>query len=167
MRRPVSIILQLVFYLAAGAAVIYFATSPPYDFFPADQAEIKMSFKHSGERIIPCKRLTPEEIAKLPPNERRPTDCPRGRHPLVVEVLVDGEQVFGEALPPSGLFGDGPAKVYARFRVVEGRHVVSVRMRETGTEGGFDFEKTETVDLAPREILVIDFIPAEGGFVFK
>lgn len=162
-----SIFLQLAFYLFVGVAVIYFATSPGYRFFPNNQALIKMSFKHSGEKIAECKRLTRDEMAKLPPNERRPTDCSRERHPLAIEVYVDGSKIYSKILAPSGVFSDGPAKVYYRYPVAIGKHTVLARMRDSGNQTEFDFEKTETVTLVPREILVIDFIPEEGGFVFK
>lgn len=167
MNKFTSLLIQTLFYSVVGLGVIYFASAPPYHYFPEDQALLKMSFKHTGQRLEECQRLTPDEIAKLPANERKPMECERGRHPLVVEIVVDGETLYQETLAPSGLFGDGPAKVYYTLRVTLGPHLVTVRMNDSGQPGGYDFELTEMVEFEPREILVIDFAPEAGGFVFK
>jgi hypothetical protein len=55
----------------------YFATSPKYRQIPDDVALIKLSISHLGDRE--CRKRTPEELAKLPPNMRAPMDCPRER----------------------------------------------------------------------------------------
>jgi len=167
MNKLTSLVVQTVFYSVIGLAVIYFADSPPYRYFPDDQALIKMSFKHTGQRVESCKRIRSDEIAKLPPGERKPTKCERGRNLLVVEVLVDGEFVYRETLTASGLFSDGPAKVYLTEAVSLGAHEITVRMNDSGRPDGFDFEKTAVINLQPREILVIDFAPEYGGFIFK
>jgi hypothetical protein len=49
-----------------------------------------------------------EEIAKLPPNMRRPLDCPRGRRPIYVELDVGHQVSYRASLPPTGIAGDGP-----------------------------------------------------------
>jgi len=165
--KYISLLIQTLFYSAIGLAVVYFAAAPPYRYFPEDQALIKMSFKHTGEPLEECQRLTSKEIAKLPRDERKPTTCERGRHRLEVEVLLDGETIYSEILLPSGLFADGPAKVYLTRRVAAGTHRITVRMNDSGRAEGFDFEKTQVMELGPREILVIDFAPEAGGFVFK
>ncbi len=162
-----SLLIQTLFYSIIGLGVVYFASAPPYHYFPKDQTLLKMSFKHTGQRLEECKRLAPEEIAKLPASERKPMECERGRNPLVVEVLVDGETLYKETLAPSGLFADGPAKVYYTLRVSLGTHQVTVRMNDSGKPEGYDFELTEVVEFKAREILVIDFAPETGGFVFK
>jgi hypothetical protein len=55
----------------------YFATLPKYRQIPDDVALIKLSISHLGDRE--CRKRTPEELAKLPPNMRAPMECPRER----------------------------------------------------------------------------------------
>jgi hypothetical protein len=158
---------QFLFFLGLGAIAVYFASQPTYQYFPDHQALIKMSFKHSAKRLQECRKRTREELQKLPAHERKALECERGRHPLVVEVVLDGETIFYEKLPPSGLFSDGPAKVFASFPVAAGRHEVMVRMRDSGRGEGFDYSLDKNMTLEPLEVLVIDFSPEAGGLVFK
>jgi hypothetical protein len=120
---------QVLLYAAFVVVIGYFATEPAYTHMDPDAAAITVSFGHAGEKIAPCRRLTPEEIAALPPNMRRPTDCPRERVSLLVELAVDGELLYRDWLPPSGLAGDGTSTAYERFVVAPGRHVVTARLR--------------------------------------
>ena len=167
MNKAATVLIQTLFYSLIGLGVVYFSNSPSYQYFAEDQALIKLSFKHTGQRLEECKRLTSEEIAKLPPNKRKPMDCSRERSPLLVEIILDGVTVYQETLLPSGLFSDGPAKIYFSQPVMVGPHQISVRMRDTGRTEGFDFEHSGTFELTSLEILVIDFSPEAGGFVFK
>ena len=98
---------------------------------------------------------------------RRVQDCPRGRRPVYVELDIDGRPIFRASLPPSGIAGDGPSRVYRAFRAAGGDYDVAVRMRDTGRSEGFDHESTKHVALAPAQMLVIDFRAETGEFVFR
>ncbi len=158
---------QAVFYVLFAALIGSFANRPLYRQFPADAAQIKLSFAHGAARKVACRRLTPEEIAKLPPRERRPNTCFGERLPVSVQLAVDGVTIFEDSLPPTGLAGDGPARVYRKFRVAPGRHLVVARLRDTARKEGFDYEKTVEVNLRPRQNLAIDFKADIGGFIFE
>jgi hypothetical protein len=162
--RPLQILGQVALYAAFVLLLGYFATLPVYTHMDPQAAAITLSFGHAGQRKIPCRRLTPEEIAALPPNMRRPMDCPRERVPLLVELLVDGEPLYRDWLPPSGIAGDGTATAYQRFVVPPGRHLLTARLRDSGREEGFDYEHEQTVELAAGQNLVIDFRANTGGF---
>jgi len=41
-----------------------------------------------------------------------------------------------------------------------------VRLRDRPGEG-FDYVREETVELAPGRVLLIDFVAARGGFLFR
>jgi hypothetical protein len=157
---------QAVLYAAFAVFIGYFATLPVYTHMDPGAASITLSFGHAGERINPCRRLTPEEIAALPPNMRRPTDCPRERVSLLVELSIDGEPLYRDRLPPSGLAGDGASTAYQRFVVAPGRHLVTVRLRDSRREQGFDYEHEEAAELVAGQNLVIDFRADTGGFRF-
>ncbi len=153
--------------LAAFAVVTgYFAAAPAYRHFPEDQAQIKLSFSHSGARVKECRRYTPEELAKLAPNMRRPLDCPRERVPLALELELNGELLYAGELPPTGLWRDGPGSVYRTFMVAPGRHELVARLRDSRKTAGFDHERRDTIELAPLQNFVVDFRRDQGGFIF-
>lgn len=157
---------QILAYAAFAAVLGYLSNSPAYTHLEPGRALIRLSFSHAGAPVRECRRLTPEEIAELPPNMRRPTDCPRERVPLRVELELDGEVLFDGLQPPSGLAGDGASTVYRRFPVAAGRHRLSVRMRDSRRTEGWDWQRSAEIDLRPQENFAIDFRPAAGGFVF-
>ena len=140
-----------------------FADTPAYTGFPADQALIRLSFSHGGARD--CRERTPEELRALPPNMRAPLVCARERLPLRVELDLDGVRLFHADLPPSGLRGDGPARVYEGFRVPPGHYTLTARLRDSDRAAGFDWQREVEVDLEPRQNLVIEFKSEAGGFV--
>lgn len=155
----------LVVLTAVTAFAAAFSNAPAYRQIPADTGVIKFSFSHSATRE--CRRRTPEELAKLPPNMRRPLDCPRGRRGLFAELAIDDVVVFSEELPPSGFAKDGPSQVYRRFTVAAGTHAVAARLRDTPRDSGFDHERVETVTVQPGQSLALDFRPEHGGFIWR
>jgi len=153
-------------YLLLALGVGYCSSQPAYTHFPPDRALIKLSLTH-GAKKEECRRRTPEELAKLPPNMRRPTECARERLPVTVELLIDGEPLYEAVLPPTGLAGDGPSRAYRRLTVSPGRHQLIARLRDSDRKEGFDYERTMTVDLEPGQSLAIDFHAETGGFVLR
>ncbi len=167
MAEPLRYLGQAAVYAVLALGIGYFSGRPAYTHFPPDRAQIKLAVVHGGQPVTPCRRLSREELAELPPNMRRPQECPRERLPLLVEVLLDGRTLYRASLPPTGLAGDGPSRAYGRFAVAPGRHEITARLRDSRREDGFDYELTETVELAPRQNLAIDFRPETGGFIFR
>lgn len=166
MAEPLRYLGQGGFYLLLALGLGYCSTHPAYTHFPPDRALIKLSLTH-GAKKEECRRRTPEELAKLAPNMRRPMECTRERLPVTVELLMDGRPLYQATLPPTGLAGDGPSRVYERFAVPPGRHELTARLRDTDRQEGFDYERTMAVDLKPEQSLAIDFRPETGGFVLR
>lgn len=167
MTRILSWAGQIVIYALFGGLIGYFSSEPSYNYFPADRSLIKLSFAHGAARKGTCRKRTREELRKLAPNMRKPMDCPRERLPVYVELSLDGKRIYAASLTPSGLSRDGPSRVYARLPVPAGRHKLSARLRDTARATGFDYEKTESLDLKPGQNLAIDFRADIGGFVFE
>ena len=157
---------QAIAYTLFAVVVGYFATKPAYTYSPPDKAQIKLSFGHAGDHKTECRRLTQEELNQLAPNMRRPLDCPRGRLPVLIELELDGELLYSEALPPSGLAGDGVSTAYKTFAVDPGQHQLVARLRDSNRSEGFDHEKAAEITLLPQQNFVIDFHPSRGGFLF-
>jgi hypothetical protein len=162
----VSYPLQAVCYVAFIAVVGYFSTSPRYDYLPEGQALVKLSFQHAGERKEACRERSPEELAKLAPNMRAATVCPRERASVEVEIEMDGKPLFAVTAPPSGLSRDGASTVYRRIAVPAGSHRVLAKLKDAPT-GGYGYVAEKTIDLAPGRVLVIDFDRKEGGWLFR
>jgi hypothetical protein len=158
---------QFALILALFAAVATFTDWPVYRQTPPGTGIVMLSFVHGASRKAECRRLSAEEIAKLPPNMRRVQDCPRSRRPLHVELDVGDRIAYRAALPPTGIAGDGPSRIYQRFVLPAGRYDVAVRMRDTARPDGFDHERTGSITLGPDQMFVIDFRPEGGGFIFR
>ena len=167
MTSALKLLGQAMAYTVFGAMVGYFSAAPAYVHHDPNMAQIKVSFSHAAERIGECRRLSPEEIAQLAPNMRRPLDCPRERLPILVELELDNQLLYRGELPPTGLAGDGSATIYARFPVSAGKHNLVARLRDSKRTDGFDYERAADVELVPQQNFVIEFRAETGGFIFK
>lgn len=167
MASGIRILAQLLAYAAFAAITGYLSASPAYDYADAGNATVKLSLSHAADRVKPCVRLTPEEIAALAPNMRRPEKCERARLPLTVELQIDGETVTRIVAAPSGLWDDGPASIYARFEVAPGSHRVVARLRDSNRNDGWDYVHAEKVNLSAGRYFTITFRAEAGGFSFR
>lgn len=158
-------LLVLMTGLFAGAA--WLSINPDYRQIPADSAVVKLSFSHGSDRAAACRKRSPEELAKLPPNLRTRQECPRTRNPVFTELYIDSKLAFSASLPPSGLSSDGPSRVYQRFTVPAGPHKLMARLRDTPRADGFDHSIERAVNLAVGQSLAIDFRPELGGFIIR
>ena len=165
MLKPDAIIGQVILYVAFAAFIGYFATSPKYRQIPDDVSLIKLSISHLGDRE--CRKRTPEELQKLPPNMRAPMDCPRERSDINLEVDIAGQPAFRTVMHPTGLYKDGVSTVYKRFELKAGTYKLGVKMNDNLVKPGFNFVKEEQVTLKPAQVMVIDFNPDKGGLFFR
>ena len=95
---------QGVVFAIIAAAVGYVSALPIYRQFPEGQAQIKLALQHGGARVEDCRKLTREELSKLPSTERRPNTCSRERVPLSIELSIDGARVTHRGGEPQWLF---------------------------------------------------------------
>jgi hypothetical protein len=56
--------------------------------------------------------------------------------------------------------------VYRRFEIPAGRHRLDIRLRDDGSDSGFDYQGSQEVSIAPGENFVVDFRGAVDGFLF-
>ena len=156
---------QALFYAAFAAFIGYFSNAPRYEHLPPDQALLKLSLTHAGQRKEACRERSAEELAKLAPNMRAQTVCPRERAPVIVEVVLDQRPLLRVEAAPSGLAKDGASTFYRRVPIAAGTHRISARLAD-GPDGVFHVTGETVVTLAPGRIVVIDFEP-QVGFVFR
>lgn len=157
---------QAAFYVPLMLLIGYFSSAPRFVHLPADQALLRLSIAHAGERRQACRERSSEELAKLPPNMRAAQDCPRERSPLLVELEIDGKLALRSEAIPAGTQRDGLATLYHRIPVAAGTHRIVVRMRDR-PQGEFNHVREETLNLAGGDSLLIDFNASRGGLEFR
>ena len=168
MNKPLQYMGQGLFYALFFGVIGYFSTWPTYTYLQPDATLLKLSFGHAGQLKEACRERTPEELAKLPMYQRKVTTiCPsRERADVVVELEMDGKQLYHVVMPPNGFARSGTSNIYRRISVKAGVHTLKARLKDhIGDE--FNFVHEETVKLAPGRIMVIDFKAATGGFIFR
>jgi len=158
---------QVILYGLFAVAIGVFSQWPPYHPLGADQALIKISVTRLGQPVGECRRLSAEELAKLPPNMRDPVQCPRERSPLKMEVSVGGVTVLKRVAPPTGLSKDGASAIYERLVVPSGLQQIDVQFSDDARPGAMVYQHQARVDLAPGKVLVIDFDAQKGGIFFE
>jgi len=152
--------LYLVFLIVVGVL----SDTPGYTFLEPEKAVIRLSLSHPGERKQECRRRTREELAKLPPNMRAPSQCPRERWPVRVVLELDGRKLYSGTAEPAGLANDGASSFYRNFKVPAGSHMVVLRLNDSGGKKPDKVIEKEIV-IAPARILVAGF-DARAGAMF-
>ncbi len=165
MPAPLRYALQALAYAAFAAILGYFSTAPAYRLRADNEAVLKLSFTHSARLAHACRERSENELARMAPNMRQKMDCARERSMLKVELDMDGKLLYRIDAPPAGLNRDGAATVYRRLAIPAGRHRFRARLAD-GPDGEFRFTGESAVDLAPGQVLVVDFAADGSGFVF-
>ncbi len=154
-------------YAAFLAPVGVFSVWPRYGLIETGQAMVSISFSFAGERVGECRQLTQDELNALPPNMRKPLDCPRERRPIRVLLTADGQPLYDATLPPAGLWNDGATDVYQRIPVKAGEVELFVGVNARGDAEGFDHMLTRTLVLAPGRHVVVEFDDVGQSFFFR
>jgi hypothetical protein len=157
---------QAIAYAMFFVPVAVLAGWPAYRALEPQQAEIRLSLRHSGVRLGECRERDAAELAGMPENMRVPLDCPRGRSPVHLQLDVDGERLVETRLKAQGLHADGRAVFYQRLIVPAGLVTIVVRLSDDQREAGFRYITEREVELPPARSLLIDFDAAGGRFVF-
>lgn len=142
----------------------YFSVAPSYSPFGPDEAVVRVSIHHYGQRKAECRQRSATELQSMAPNMRVAADCPRERSPIDIELAVDDKVVYQDHLAPTGISRDGRAYTYQTIRVPIGKHRVAVRMRDSVHEKEFNYEKSEEIEFLSGDMLAIEFNSEEGQF---
>ena len=164
--KPIRYLLQAVNYTVFMALIWYFATSPSVRVLNNDQSVITIAFAHAGELREPCRRLSQEELAELPPNMRKPEECPRERSPVIIELSLDGNKVYEESLAPPGLFNDGGVDIYYSKKISAGKHHIEIKMDDSIRKEGFNHFFSQDINIDPSKILLVSF-DQDKGFIIR
>ena len=158
---------QLTAYAIFAGMVGLFSIWPTYRMIDEHEALVSVSFSHAARLLGECRTLTQEELDALPPNMRKPTSCPRGRHPVYLELRSDDEVIFATTAAPAGIWNDGKSNVYHRVRIPAGRHEIFIGMSDSGNGAEFDYRASELLDVIPGQNLVVTFDSMTNSFSFE
>ena len=158
---------QALAYAAFAALLGAFSVWPEYRLLQSTEAMLSVTFSHAGQRVGECRQLTQQELEALPPNMRRPADCPRERHPVFVRIDANGASLFEESLPPSGFWSDGKSNLYKRFRMDADRYSLIISMNDSGSSMDPDVVSRFDVSIRPGQNLVIGFDEESREFYMK
>lgn len=167
MSKVAKYAVQLLLYAFFGVTVAYFSAAPAFQYASSEHAIIKLAFSHATQRVAPCVKLSPAEVAALAPNMRRTESCERKRLPLEIELDVDGVPSLSQQVPPSGLWGDGHASVYEKYSLAPGEYRLTLRLRDSARDSGWDYTHSESVSLTAGQYLTITFRSENGGFEIR
>ncbi|MBT3917535.1 MAG: hypothetical protein HN731_08375 [Rhodospirillaceae bacterium] len=167
MKRLLDILGQGFAYFLFALGIGYFASQPTYHPFGEDQALVKLAISHPGQRIHPCTERAIDHQRNIPKTARKLMDCPRERHPVTVQLKINGKTVFEAVSEPSGLSNDGRSLFYERFPVPAGSHEVLVQLYEAETATGAQYKFAQKIELKPGEIAVVGFDPTTKSIYFK
>lgn len=166
-RGPAAWLGQVLLYGLFALAIGVFSQWPPYRHLGENEALIKVSFTRVGKPVGDCRTLGADELAKLPPNMRQATVCPRERSPVTIDVSLDGRTVLARSAQPGGVARDGASALYERLVVPAGEHRIAVRFSDDVRTRQAPHTREATVRLAPGQVLVIDFDAAKGGITLN
>lgn len=166
-RGPWRHAVSAIAYALFAAVVGWLSVWPRFSLIEEGQAMVSLSFSHAGQRVRECRRLSQEELNALPPNMRKPEDCPRERLPVNILFTRNGETLYEASLAPTGLWNDGSSNVYQRLAIPAGVQNLFIGMNERGRSDSFDFKLEETVELAAGQHVVVEFDHDRQSFLFR
>ena len=164
MNKVLRYSLQAFNYAIFMAVVWYFSINPPYHQLEQNQAVITLSFTHATKLREACRTLSQEELMKLAPNMRLPTDCPRARSPMILELYIDNKLLTKATVEPTGLHKDQGVNIFQRIKIVAGEHTLRLWMNDNVNIKEPTYRYEQIVSLKPEQQLLVDFNPGSGGF---
>jgi len=163
--------------VAIGLTVLVGALSQvPYAAGETEGAAVRLAWRVRSERVDECRRLTPEEIARLPAHMRREEVCEGRVLPYHLEVDLDGHRVVDHVVRPSGARADRPLYVFYDLPVPPGVHDLVVRFtRERAREESPAsriaappvLELARRLSLAPLEVALVTYDPEQRTLVLR
>jgi len=161
---------EILAWVAFSAVVGLLSVWPRFQVVETEKAIVTITFSHAAQRVGECRQLTPEELKELkelPPNMRKPSNCPRERFPVRIELRSGDRVLYQDVLLPSGIWSDGKANIYKRVEIDAGVHDLFVAMNDSGGDEGFDFENAVQIDITPGRNVVVRFDPEAGQFTIR
>lgn len=180
-KEPLSIsgMVKAAVLLIVVAAPVYFLSDMSYSYYPADDGVLKIAFKHTGARVSDCEeadlikkegdryRQQLKDTRQVRMNIEKLAKCPRERHPVMIELFIDGKLVLDKSYAPTGLKKDMASYIYGEFPVTAGEHNFRMLLYDTGAKGAPAYALEATSVVKPREVKVIWFSDKANSLVLN
>jgi quinol-cytochrome oxidoreductase complex cytochrome b subunit/coenzyme F420-reducing hydrogenase delta subunit len=134
--------------------ILLFSGGLSYSFYNKDESLLVVSLKYTASPLY-CRELKPEEMESLPPHMRSPVECTRERWPVLLRLDIDDEKRLDGEYQPSGLWSDGPAYVYEKFRVEPGLHTIRLTIKELNKPS--EIIRSEPIDFQAGRAVVLNY----------
>lgn len=158
---------------------VFFLSDAPYRFYSPDEAIVKVAFKHTGNRKVDCGeadlfkkegeryRRELKDSTQVKMSMEKLLNCPRERHPVIVELFMDGDRLLDKAYSPTGLKKDMASYIYDEFMIKPGGHRFEARIYVNGTHEGPEHTLSTGVDVRPGEVMVVRVDDKLGQIVLE
>jgi hypothetical protein len=137
-----AIVFRILVTAVATAGIGWLARAP-YTPPGHDTSVLRLSWRLIPDRTEHCRRLSHEELEKLPVHMRNPTVCEREPVDYRLIVQVDDEAPQTTRLLPKGAHGDRPIFVSQERTLKPGAHRVRVWFASESGEREHDREEHE------------------------
>jgi hypothetical protein len=157
-------------------ALIRILSFAPYTTERDAGAIVRLAWRARGERVRDCRRVTPEELAKLPAHMRQEQVCEGRVLPYRLAVDLDDSATVSRLIHGAGAREDRPLYVFQDLTVRPGVHRISVRFtlegrpqapEETGLATPPRLALDTTLSLAPRQVLLVTYDEAREQLVVR
>lgn len=162
-----------ILVLALAGVSLAILSEAPYTATAPTRALIRLSWRAYSEQVQACRRLTAEELDRLPQHMRQEEVCERTILPYRLRVSIDGAPVTNLLVRAGGAREDRPLYVFHELPVAPGSHRLTVTFEREGDGDTRDqdepmpeHEARETpprlsfdddVVLAERAVMVVTF----------
>jgi hypothetical protein len=104
------------------------------------------------------RQVSAEEKAAMLPHMRRDAIVERRRADVRLRVTIDGAVALERAVPPSGLWGDGPSVAVDRLPVEAGPHRIQIAIGDEHDATTWRHVSERAVELVPgrRSVVLFD-----------
>jgi hypothetical protein len=163
-RRTGAVTVALATTLAIGIL-----SQAPYTADRMEHAVVRLAWRARGQRVEECRRLTPDEIERLPAHMRQEERCEGRVLPYRLQLAIDGARVMDELVHAAGARHDRPLFVYRELAFEPGTHTILVTFTREGDIPAAAREEQEkegtpaqlaldtTVALLPRRVLLVTY----------
>lgn len=174
---PVTGVIRTAIVLLVLLAPVYFISDPPYAHYGPDDSLLKVAFKQSGQKVEDCDegglirqegeryRGELKDAKRVQMDIARLAKCSRERHPVMLEVYIDGEKALDKAYAPTGLKKDMASYIYGELGLKPGERRIRALMYNAGSKDKPAYALEKTIEVAPGDVKVIWFSDKAGNLV--
>ncbi len=148
--------------LLAGvlAVATWLGSDAPYR-APDTAPEIVVSFSHSGAFLEAERRLSSEELERLPAHMRAETASGGRRAPVRLRVTVDGSVLVDREYRPRGFRRDGPSTALETIEMPAESGYLRVQLNDSADPETWTHEWSGMIDFSARDRRVLLFEDGE------